>query len=198
MNKKIFNKYTVLLLLASLFLIPIIAAKLLHTHHQQWHLGTTNYGYLIPSPLSITDLNFADELQQTRTGKYIQGYWGLFYLDPACSADCEQQVLQLHQLRLALAKESHRLKSVIATHASYTGDNATRMAQNSSLLHSRLDDSDVLQLTSNLRQTENNRRQQGLFIIDPLGNIIISYNSPFNVKRIYQDLKRLLKASQIG
>jgi len=170
----------------------------LNNHHQQWDLGTTNYGQLIQVPLSISDINFNNKLQQTKTRAYLQGYWGLFYLDPACASDCEQQLLVLNQLRLALAKESHRLKSVIATSTSYTADKDTFITQDPLLLHSIINAEDIVQLTSKLAQTKHDPQQQGLFIIDPLGNIIISYNPPFNTKNIYQDLKRLLQASQIG
>ena len=37
-----------------------------------------------------------------------------------------------------------------------------------------------------------------LYLVDPLGNVMMSYNPKQSPKDIYSDLTRLLKASKIG
>jgi hypothetical protein len=42
------------------------------------------------------------------------------------------------------------------------------------------------------------RMDEGIYIVDPNGNLVFSYPLDINPKLLLADLKRLLKASQIG
>jgi cytochrome oxidase Cu insertion factor (SCO1/SenC/PrrC family) len=43
-----------------------------------------------------------------------------------------------------------------------------------------------------------NEREQSLFIVDPLGNLMMRYDVRQNPKGLLQDLKKLLSLSHIG
>ena len=38
----------------------------------------------------------------------------------------------------------------------------------------------------------------GIWIMDPMGNLVMRYPVGANIKKVYKDLSRLLKASRIG
>jgi cytochrome oxidase Cu insertion factor (SCO1/SenC/PrrC family) len=40
--------------------------------------------------------------------------------------------------------------------------------------------------------------QSSIFLIDPLGNVILKYNEEFQGKKLLKDIKKLLKLSRIG
>ena len=40
--------------------------------------------------------------------------------------------------------------------------------------------------------------QSSIFLIDPLGNVILKYNEKFEGKKLLKDIKKLLKLSRIG
>ena len=39
---------------------------------------------------------------------------------------------------------------------------------------------------------------QNIFLLDPLGNVVLRYSDDPDIKRLAQDLSRLLRASRIG
>jgi hypothetical protein len=49
-----------------------------------------------------------------------------------------------------------------------------------------------------LRQFPARQRKTTLFIVDPLGNLMMSYDAEANPKGLLEDLKKLLKLSHIG
>ncbi len=57
---------------------------------------------------------------------------------------------------------------------------------------------DAIQHLQTVLQNPNPAAQDGLYIIDPLGNVMMSYPPDFNGELIIKDLRRLLKVSQVG
>ncbi len=198
MNKNIRKNIVTLSLLAGLFIIPLIAAWILYKNPNLWQRESTNYGTLIGSPLSIEAINFVNETQQNSTQEYLRGYWALLYAGTDCATQCEQQLAQANQLLQALAKEGHRLRAVIATLPQDESTNKIDFTYHTRIHHSTISETGLRLLTHKLATQENSKNDQGLFIIDPIGNLILSYTLPFNNKMIALDLQRLLKASQIG
>ena len=51
---------------------------------------------------------------------------------------------------------------------------------------------------SSLNDSDNPLNAHRLYIIDPLGNLMMSYEPDVNPRDIYKDLKKLLRGSRIG
>ena len=53
---------------------------------------------------------------------------------------------------------------------------------------------------NNLHGLINNisKNQSTIFLIDPLGNVILKYKENFQGKKLLKDIKKLLKLSRIG
>ncbi|OBU13687.1 cytochrome oxidase [Photobacterium aquimaris] len=176
------KKYQVLLVVAVVFIVPIIAAKLML--HQQWYQGgVTNRGQLLQPAVTIAE--FA--LPQT---------WQLIYRLPArCDAHCQGALFNLRQVPQAAGADSNRLQSVVL------------VSSDNSAATSLLQGVELRQIDTSLQQ-QLALLEYGLatiYIADPHGNMLMAYPLVTGDQQILRqgkdvlrDLKRLLKVSKIG
>jgi len=153
---------------------------------------TVNYGELIePRRLPDARLALADGTPFQLSS--LRGRWVLVMVDSAaCDAYCEKKLYYMRQVRLAQGKEMERVgraflindsaTTVPGKLAPYTGTWLIRAAGN-----------EVLGLFPAPRA-----HSAHIYLIDPLGNLMIRYPREPDPRRMIEDLKRLLKASRIG
>jgi hypothetical protein len=179
-----------LILVIAVFAAPVIAAYL--SYHFWPPQGRMNYGELLP----VTP--FADEALKTSDGKEfklssLKGKWVLLQVDSGqCTADCENKLRTTRQVRLALGKDQDRVELAwlidddlavrSELEAKYPGTRRIR-AGGSALLQ---------QIAG-----EASARDQ-LYVVDPLGNLMMRYPKDPDAKRMLRDLNRLMKVSQVG
>lgn len=179
-----------LLLLALVFLGPMAVAMVLYYTGFQWRpSSTTEHGVLYqpvrPLPdLSMTLLGGGDA--------QFRGKWTLLYVGPGnCPSDCRAALVTIRQVRRALGRDMDRVQRLFLR----TG--AGIAAPVSAGQHPGL----------GLAQTTPGPAWQFLidesgagviFLVDPLGNLVMRYPAGSPMKGIYTDLKRLLKISTIG
>jgi SCO1/SenC len=151
-----------------------------------------NYGELIEShPLMDPELHRHDgapfRLSQLR------GKWVLLQLDSgACPEACRIKLLYMRQLRLAQGKEMERIERVWLV--------TDRAAPDPSLLRDyegayvvRAVGSPILSEFPATRSAN-----EHIYIVDPLGNLMLRFPKDPEPGRMLQDLARLLKVSRIG
>ncbi len=179
------RKLTPLLLILALFLLPITTAGGLYW--LQWRPAqTANYGELLqpPQPLPAGSLLDADGTDQ---GLALRGQWLLLLVGSTpCDAACRQQLQAMRQIQVALNKDMGRLRRLWVGPA----DAASR----AELVH---DYPDLILATphgSALPAAATPR----LYLIDPLGNLILRYPAPAEAQGVRRDLERLLKYSWVG
>jgi cytochrome oxidase Cu insertion factor (SCO1/SenC/PrrC family) len=197
-NKKTLTTYWVLLLLGVLFIGPLVAAWSFYESGERWVPGTINWGHLItpPVPLSKLALSSPDGLQIS--GRRLNGKWLMLYIEPKqCDKTCRQTLYKMRQVRLALGDNMERVERVIATPRKHT-HSLDRLIQRKYLgtLHLILQKEQMAQ--AKLPQAQQTLAKGGLYLVDPLGNIMMYYNVEQGPKGIYDDMRRLLKASHIG
>jgi cytochrome oxidase Cu insertion factor (SCO1/SenC/PrrC family) len=191
------RKWGMISLIGMVFILPVLFAWLFYTKADEWNLATTNRGVLLQPPLQINEL----------APKSWRGKWLLLYVDTQCADYCVTAAANLAEINIVLGKESGRLRSVLATlpfSESYDEPDTKEFAEgrqvNPQLEHLILSSPSMQQLLNAdyLIAAEAPNLRQALFIVDPLGNIILYYAVPFSTKAVYRDMKKLLKASQIG
>jgi hypothetical protein len=174
-----------LLLLLSVFILPILLAKL--ALENQWlDLGVTNQGKLLAQPLTLSQLG----IEQSQFGKQ----WLIIYRLPnVCPELCLHSIEAVHNSYVALGKDMPRVSPVLLK------KNIFSAQQNKQLSKSQWQ---VLTLTP---QMNNLLQEPQVLIADPLGNIILRHQLPENVeqqpafgKAIIADMKKLLKYSKVG
>ena len=114
-----------------------------------------------------------------------------------CVDDCMKNVYKMRQVRLALGKDAHRVQRVIVAETTdhlgkLISDNpGTRLfvttGQSKPLL-SQFPDYIVGDISS---------IAQRIYIIDPLGNLMMQYATDVDPSDVLKDLRQLLKATWI-
>jgi cytochrome oxidase Cu insertion factor (SCO1/SenC/PrrC family) len=184
------RRNTTLWLIVALAAAPAVASYLLYYF---WPPArTVNYGDLIePRPLPDPPLALADgtAFQLSR----LRGKWVLVSLDSGrCDAHCDRKLLYMRQLRLTQGKEMERVErawlivdDVVPRPDAivpYTGTWVVRGA-GAGLLE---------------RFPAASAATDHIYVIDPLGNLMMRFPRDPEPARMIKDLSRLLKASRIG
>lgn len=140
--------------------------------------GTTNYGTFVDPPMTVATLGLSDDRGVAVTEG---GTWWLWVVAPeACRAECGTALHQLRQLHVLLNKDASRVQRGLLTRP---GSAPPVLDEYPRLVH----------LTGSLGDL-----QEGIYIVDPIGNLVLFYPLTDAGKPVLEDLKKLLKLSQIG
>ena len=183
-----------LLILAAIFLLPVFAAFALY-YGKLWRpAGSASKGELIQParPLAVSGLKQADG--NPAGGDVLTGKWSIIYIgDGACDADCRTALVFARQTRLALNNEMTRVQRVFLA----TGNCCATTyfaAEQPGLIAL---DASAPEAQSLLGQFPAGH-QNSLYIVDPLGNLMMRHDASHTSKDLLTDLKKLLKLSHIG
>ena len=189
-KKQSCHSFFVLALLFVLFLTPLVAAVILYSRKPQWlHHKTVNKGYLILTPIHLSQL----KLISSQQNPYLQKpSWFLFFLThTACRHLCQKNLYHLRQITHALGKNRYRVHyGLIVTQRLFYSNSKDSNLFQYVILHEKLDD-----FFSKLKIKH---LASGYFIADPVGKIILYYLPDVQDKDIYDDLNRLLNISTLG
>ena len=182
--------------LASLWLmIAMVAAPVTASYliYYFWPPGrTVNYGELIePRPLPDPQLALADGVAFRLS--QLKGKWVLASLDSGrCDERCERKLLYMRQLRLTQGKEMERVERAwLITDG--IPPRADAVAPHAGTWLVRAAGSGLLErFPAPAAPTEH------IYLIDPLGNLMMRFPRDPEPARMIKDLSRLLKASRIG
>ena len=191
-----------LLILASLFFVPLAIAFWLYYGAGGWSpQGGTNKGDLLDPavPLPAVALILADGTQAS--ADLLRGKWTVAYVgDGACDVRCRQALYLSRQSRIALNKDIDRVQRVfLATGACC--DRAFLAAEHPDLTIVTLGaDAGSRELLASIPLFDGVpvERAGRLYLIDPLGNLVLSYSSAAPDKALLTDVRKLLRLSHIG
>jgi len=184
----------VLLIIAAMFLLPVVVSFALY-YGKLWRpAGSANKGQLIQpvQPLAVSGLRHADG---TPAGAdVLTGKWTLIYIgDGACDADCRTALVFGRQTRLALNNEMTRVQRVfLATGNCCATDYFSQEQPGLVAL-----DASAPEAQSLLAKFPAEHRNS-LYIVDPLGNLMMRHDAAHTSKDLLTDLKKLLRLSHIG
>lgn len=191
-----------LLLLASLFFGPLLLASVWYGHADRWPLPEqrANHGQLISPPQPLAGLQLQDLQGRPLGGDRLQGRWSLVYPGlPSCDAACEHFLYQIRQVRTALGKETERVQRI------YLLASAPRDPAQLEALHELHPDLLLAVLASRDTVAKFPGADPAalwsgkeLYVVDPLGNLMMRYGADQEPKDMLSDLKRLLRLSNIG
>lgn len=189
-----------LILLVLVFIGPIVASYGLY-YFRSFVPETLSNGHLIVPPLSLQTLPL-----QTPAGKSIKftsfgGDWLMLYIEPEkCNKACLGTLYKMRQIRTRLGKHMTRVKRVILTFNGYKDAalNEYLKSPYQGTLHVQAPKQAIDKFLASLPSHDVAIKTGYLYLVDPLGNLMMSYKPTQKPKGIYSDLQRLLKASRIG
>ncbi|MDO9421808.1 MAG: cytochrome C oxidase subunit I [Herminiimonas sp.] len=189
-NKGRWKLLAVILVCAS----PIILSYL--TYYVIKPQSRTNYGAFIdPRDHPIPALGTT-----TLDGKPIaldayKGKWIMLQVDGGeCPAVCEKKLHDIRQLRLAQGKEMERIERVwLITDNKPLDTILIREFDGTNMLRAKAD-----VVRGWLPVEEGTTISDHIFMIDPLGNLMMRFPKDADPNKIKKDVTKLLKASSIG
>lgn len=185
-----------LLLVALLFFGSLGAGFLLYYGLDWRPADTSNHGTLI-SPAHPLEPFSAPRLGGGAIQpKTLADHWNLVYVaGGACEAACQQELYKLRQVRLTFGKDAPRLQRLLLLDGPLPQTAPDWLARHPDLLVGGATGNG---LAGQIAAAAGVPAQGRLFIVDPLGNLMMRYEGDFTMKGLQEDLKRLLKYSHIG
>ena len=144
--------------------------------------GGGSYGQLLETrPLAPLALTAAD-------AEKWGGKWRLVLaVGDECAAECRDELHATRQARTMLGRERERLVRVVIATKSL---DPALLAEHPDLV--------VFATPTVLPDAWQALLKRGVFLVDPLGNQVILWPKNPDIKKLNQDLARLLRASRIG
>lgn len=173
-----------LVLLACLFFVPLLVATLLY-RGGIGPAGRVNHGLLV------------EPARPLPAGTVIPGRWNLVLVAGQCDEACGDVLYRTRQVRLLLKADSERVVRVLLTR--YPADPLPSSAQGAQpgLVMVDLATPAASQLETALAAAAG-REGLRLYLVDPLGNLVLHYRDGFENTGLLKDLKKLLGLSSIG
>lgn len=174
-----------LLLIAAICAAPTIAAYLVyHFWPPQSH---SNYGELLevrPLPASFFD--------SAPAGSSLQGKWVMLTVDSGeCDSRCRDKLYAMRQVRLTQGREMSRIARVwLIDDQQQPGARLIAEYEGMVLIH-------VSQSSLQALPAERSRRDH-IYVVDPLGNLMMRFPKNADASKVAKDMSRLLKVSRIG
>ena len=184
-----------LLLLAALFFAPVVGAFVLYFYLPQYiPQGRLNYGTLVSPARPVPALALSDAAGAPVAGA-LQGKWSLVYLGgDDCAEACEARLVLARQVRLALNQNRGRVQRV------YLAPSAAAAARAREALVAEHPDLVILAETEPRAAAAffGAADRDALYLVDPLGNWLMTYAGAVEHKGLHRDLKKLLRVSRVG
>jgi hypothetical protein len=200
------NNRTVILIFA-MSIIPFCIAWYLSSN-ATWMGGGTNNGTLITPPITTEFKEFIGYDQfSIENMDEIKGHWVLMNVVPnkACNKVCQFAIHKTKQLRVMMGKDLVRSRRLVLISPTFTdavetlkwkGEEGKNVAkEDARLLKVKIQPSMLDKLN---KITASGISEGMLFLMDPLGNIMMQYEPEFDPYKVKSDLRKLLKISQIG
>lgn len=185
-----------LALLAGLFLLPLVLAFCMYYGTGWRPARLVNHGELItpPRPLPAVALPAGLPAQDVPTDLF-RHKWTLAYIgDGRCEPACRAALYTMRQTRLALNNDMTRVVRVFLVTADCCAAQFLRR-EHPGLVVLDASAAPAGQWLGNFPPAA---REHSVYIIDPLGNLLMRYDTRQNSRGLLEDLKKLLMLSHIG
>jgi hypothetical protein len=173
---------------------PMIASYL--TYYVIKPQSRTNYGALIdPRAYPIPALGTATLDGKPAALTEFKGKWVMLQVDTADCADyCKKKLFEMRQLRLMQGKDMDRIERLwLVTDKQPLETMLMREYDGTRMLRA-----DPQAVKNWLPVEQGAKVEDHLYLIDPLGNLMMRFPKDADPNKVKKDLVKLLKASRIG
>lgn len=185
-------------ILVGAFFAPLALAFLLYYGMGVRPHGNTNKGDLIQPARPLPEVELPGAADQTFAANALRGKWSMVFIgDGACDVRCREALTLMRQTRLALGDKMERVQRVFLVTGNCC-DQAYLEAEQSGLLLGRIDNSAGQTLLETFPDAAQAPSLGRIYLVDPLGNLMMKYEANAPQKGLLEDLKKLLKLSHIG
>lgn len=182
-----------------IFLTPIIVI----TVSTVWYYSgygpeeKVNYGRLLSDPIDVGTLDLELDYQNLNVDSMERKWMLVHFINDACLESCADLIYVARQVNVLLARQQTRVKRYIAAPIE-----VKPKLENFFTTYQDLNFIEVKDQSTTIQEFKKNGidpfAQPNIFVIDPIGNIILHYSGEVDGKKLLADLKKLLGASKIG
>lgn len=187
--------------LAALFFLPLLVAFWLYYGGSAWRpAGGSNKGDLIDPARPLPAVSLPIPSGSRTSDDFLRGKWTMLYIGAgSCDERCRKALYLSRQTRIALNKDMDRIQRVFLA----TGrccDSGFLQQEHPDLLVAALQGPGAESLLAQFPSVDGQPAAQAgrIYLVDPLGNLLMSYSAAAPDKALLQDMKKLLKLSHIG
>jgi len=186
-----------LLLMIAIFAAPMIAAWFFYLNPEYLPSGRTNRGELIDPVVTVPpELGLFTPEGVALDRSALEGKWTLVYLAGSeCEAACRDRLIAIRQIRLAVGEDQISVARLLILTDPAAGDLASELAADFAGMKVALADAaGGVRLLDLLGQ--GSAAVGRIYILDPMGNLMMRYASDAPAQDTLEDMERLLKASR--
>lgn len=196
------NKRTMILLFL-MFIAPIFAAVYIFNTNPSGEYATKNRGNLISPAIELKnfELKFIDNKKPYKLVEQEHQWLMVFVGAGECDDNCKRQLVVMRQTRLAQGGEFTRVKRLYVIQNKQT----EKFMKEVKAYHPDMDivtgsEQQLKNVTTQftLADKVNVGKSNRIYIVDPIGNLMMYYELDAEARDIAKDLARLLKVSQMG
>lgn len=182
-----------LLIMAVIFVLPFTLAATLHILNLK--PSGHSYGSLIQPPRALQFPILHDAQGKPFSAQQWHKIWSVVMVDAAsCAELCQKQAHMLKQVHTLLNKDAKRVQRILLVPAAANLGTINALQKlTPDLIVLVGADAAAVSFAGNFNVTDG-----GVYLVDPLGNLMMSYPPNLEQKGIFADLKRLLKNSWAG
>ena len=181
------------LVVGSIFLVPLAAAILLY-YSAGWRPAVNAHGLLIDPPrtLGVSGVVLTDG--RPAPAGLFAGKWSLVLPAAVCDERTRALLDELARIRVALGKDESRVRRVLLHGGACSN------------VEFQSRDADLLVLAATAPGGTDFLAQfppavdgaPGIYVVDPHGNLMMSYPASGSARGLLKDMERLLRLSNIG
>jgi hypothetical protein len=172
---------------------PVIASYF--TYYVIRPEGRVNYGDLIEPQRSVAQLPVVPLNETATTLASFRGKWLMVVAGPAdCDSVCQTRLYNIRQVRLTTGRERDRVERLWLLTESGQPD-ATLLAQHEGLRLARVD---LTILREQFPAVTGAQPGDHIWLVDPLGNLMMRFPLNADPNRMKKDLIKLLRVSRVG
>ena len=190
-----------LLALAALFFVPLAVAFWMYYAPGGWRpSGDASKGDLIDPARPLPELAVPTMDGPPTGGEFLRGRWTMLYVgDGLCDDRCRKALYLTRQTRIALNKDMDRVQRVFLV-TDRCCDRAFLAQEHPDLVVARVDDAASARLLEPFPTYDGVSVAAAgrIYLVDPLGNLLMSYAPAAPEKALLTDVKKLLRLSHIG
>ena len=191
------NPYTVWFVVIA-FIAPVVLAYIMFFFVDV--KSFVNHGEILNPIVHIASFKLKDENNEIIPQDDLTYKWRLIsFVGKDCDEQCESRLFDTRQIHTLLAKDQHRLMRMFV-HLEPAGDSLIKLIEQThpNVIHVNGDADTIIDaLGANVREGAGIMNNE-TYIMDPMGNVMMRFTQDQPNKEFLYDLKKLLKASQIG
>lgn len=197
------GKQTILVILFAVFALPPLLSWYLFNYTDLGKGRNSGaHGLLVAPPRPLPDWSLVNPAHKDAAETRLHGKWTLVYpLNGQCLEACLRNLYKMRQLRLAAGKHAGRVqRAVLVVNGERDAPTTGQLLDYPGQMLLFPGDIDNDTLTSLFRLTADDRPfdEDRLYLVDPLGNLMMIYPATTPPDGIIKDLNRLLRYSRTG